>query len=515
MNAQLKHALLGLGLVGVLASVVTGGVGWTSVSRLAGQVHSATVVGDAMQAAALADMMHDAIRADVLQSIVSAQTGDAAGLAQSRKDLVEHADELYVQLTAARDADVPQTIKTGIDAALPTVTAYAEQGRAIQELAATDVNAALAKLPAFVAAFEQLEQRLTEPGEALEAYREEVRKDSERVIGSARWQLVLTNALALVAIWVVCLAIVRRIMSSINGAKALARAIAEGDLTQKVQVQGFTEIRELLHHLNEMHGNLQQIVGDVRDVAGAVASGSEQVAQGNQDLASRTETQASSLEETAAAMHQVATSVQTNADQVGQATGLAGRASQVAGEGGAVVSEVIHTMRRIEESSRKISDIIGVIDSIAFQTNILALNAAVEAARAGEAGRGFAVVASEVRSLAGRSAAAAREIKGLILASVEQVNQGTSLVNRAGDTMGNVVQSIGSVTEIMSGITRALQEQSDGVRQISEAVAHLDEATRQNAALVEEGANAAASLRNNSERLVENVAVFRLPGARS
>ncbi len=212
-------------------------------------------------------------------------------------------------------------------------------------------------------------------------------------------------------------------------------------------------------------------------------------------------------------MHEVSTSVQHNAEQVQQASALAAKASEVAQEGGAVVGEVIQSMHRIDGSSRKIGDIIGVIDSIAFQTNILALNAAVEAARAGEAGRGFAVVASEVRSLAGRSAEAAREIKGLITASVEEVNQGTLLVNRAGDTMGNVVSAIGSVTHIMQGIAGALREQTQGVQQVGEAIAHIDQATQQNAALVEESAAAAANLREQSERLVENVSVFKLPGS--
>ncbi|WP_460505692.1 methyl-accepting chemotaxis protein [Hydrogenophaga soli] len=212
-------------------------------------------------------------------------------------------------------------------------------------------------------------------------------------------------------------------------------------------------------------------------------------------------------------MHQVSASVQQNAEQVGQACALANQASNVAGVGGSVVSEVIASMRRIEGSSHKIADIIGVIDSIAFQTNILALNAAVEAARAGEAGRGFAVVASEVRGLAQRSAEAAKEIKGLILASVNEVSQGTALVNRAGDTMGEVVTAIGNVSQIMQTMTEALDQQTRDVLQVGEAIALLDQNTQQNAALVEEGAAAAASLNAQSVRLVTSVASFNLGDA--
>ena len=304
--------------------------------------------------------------------------------------------------------------------------------------------------------------------------------------------------------------IVRSITVPVREAVDLAQAVAAGDLTHVVRPKTTDEIGQLLHALSEMQRSLVRVVGQVRQGAEAVASASAQIAQGNQDLSSRTESQASALEETASSMEELSSTVRQNSDNAQQPNQLAQSASTVAVQGGEVVSQVVHTMTGIADSSRKISDIINVIDGIAFQTNILALNAAVEAARAGEQGRGFAVVAGEVRSLAGRSAEAAKEIKTLIQDSVERVEQGSSLVNRAGQTMQDVVDSIQRVTDIMGEISAASIEQSSGVAQVGEAVTQMDQATQQNAALVEEMAAAASSLRGQAHELVESVAVFRL-----
>ncbi len=312
---------------------------------------------------------------------------------------------------------------------------------------------------------------------------------------------------AVVATW-----IIRSITRPINSAVELARAVAAGDLTRVVDTKSQDEIGVLMKALAEMQAGLVQVVGRVRTGSESVSTASEQIAQGNQDLSSRTESQASALEETAASMEELSSTVRQNADNALQANQLAQSASRVAIEGGQVVSQVVDTMKGINESSRKISDIISVIDGIAFQTNILALNAAVEAARAGEQGRGFAVVAGEVRNLAQRSAAAAKEIKQLINDSVERVESGTVLVDKAGATMSEVVDSVRRVTDIMGEISSASKEQSDGVGQIGEAVTQMDQATQQNAALVEEMAAAASSLRTQATDLVQAVAVFRLSG---
>ena len=306
--------------------------------------------------------------------------------------------------------------------------------------------------------------------------------------------------------------ITRMLTRPVGRAVAAVAAIEGGDLTTALETDGRDEIAQLLQSLDRMQNNLRSIVLGVRQNAESVATASSEIAQGNADLSSRTEQQASSLEETAASMEELSSTVSQNAENAQQADALSKRASEVAAEGGAVVEQVVHTMKGIQESSERIAEIISVIDGIAFQTNILALNAAVEAARAGEQGRGFAVVAGEVRTLAQRSAEAAKEIKQLIGASVERVEQGSALVGQAGTTMNEVVNSVRRVTDLMAEISAASREQSTGVTQVGEAITQMDQVTQQNAALVEESAAAAESLRGQATQLVTAVAVFKLPG---
>ncbi len=306
------------------------------------------------------------------------------------------------------------------------------------------------------------------------------------------------------------LTLVRGLVRALSHAIDISQAVAQGDLTQTIHAQGRDEVAQLLKALTVMQASLSKVVSDVRSGSDHVATASTQIAAGNHDLSNRTMQQASALEETAASMEQLSATFNQNADTARQANQLALSASSTAVQGGTVVAQVVDTMNGINESSRKISDIIQVIDGIAFQTNILALNAAVEAARAGEQGRGFAVVASEVRSLAGRSADAAKEIKNLINASVERVAQGTHLVGQAGSTMTEVVNSIKRVTDLMGEISSASHEQSLGVSQVQTAVSQMDQVTQQNAALVEEMAAAANSLKTQAQDLVGTVAVFQL-----
>ena len=326
----------------------------------------------------------------------------------------------------------------------------------------------------------------------------------------AKWMVLGLLLTAVVLLTLFSWHIVALLQRRLAQARLVAEQVRDGDLATPVVDQAQDEVSPLLATLAEMQQSLSRVVGSVRSNADSVATASAQIAQGNQDLSGRTEQQASALQQTAATMEELGTTVRHNADSAKQANQLAQNASTVAAQGGDVVGQVVTTMQGINDSSRKIADIISVIDGIAFQTNILALNAAVEAARAGEQGRGFAVVASEVRSLAQRSAEAAKEIKTLIGHSVEQVEQGTALVDQAGKTMGEIVSSIQRVSDIVAEISSASVEQSSGVQQVGQAVTQMDQATQQNAALVEQSAAAADSLKGQAQQLVQAVAVFKL-----
>ncbi|MDD2727854.1 methyl-accepting chemotaxis protein [Malikia sp.] len=318
----------------------------------------------------------------------------------------------------------------------------------------------------------------------------------------------LMAAMLLLA-WLIARSILRQLGGEPGYATEITKRIAAGDLSTPIQIS-YPGQENLLAGLQSMRDQLATLVLQVRNGAESLASASTQIAQGNMDLSSRTENQASALEQTSASMEELGSTVRQNSDNARQANQLAQSASAVAVQGGQAVSHVVDTMKGIQESSRRIGDIIGVIDGIAFQTNILALNAAVEAARAGEQGRGFAVVAAEVRSLAVRSAEAAKEIKGLITASVERVEQGTQQVDQAGATINEVVNSIRRVTDIVGEISAASAEQSSGVNQIGEAVGQMDRATQQNGALVEEMAAAAAGLQEQAQELVQRISAFKL-----
>jgi methyl-accepting chemotaxis protein len=356
-----------------------------------------------------------------------------------------------------------------------------------------------------------------EPAKLLDQAGQKIQAVSEAAASEAAASGVRATRLSLLVMGAVCaLAIYgsvlfcRSVVRPLAQAVSVSQAVAEGDLTVAREAAGKSEIAQLFQALYAMQGSLSRVVARVRSNAEGVAAASAQIASGNNDLSVRTERQASALQETAASMEELSSTVRLNADNARQANQLATDASAVAAQGGEVVAEVVDTMKGINDSSKKIADIIGVIDGIAFQTNILALNAAVEAARAGEQGRGFAVVAGEVRSLAQRSAQAAKEIKDLIGTSVARVEQGTALVDKAGVTMAEVVAAIRRVNDIMGEISAASSEQSQGVAQVGEAVTQMDQATQQNAALVEQSAAAADSLKRQAVELVKAVAVFRL-----
>jgi len=360
-------------------------------------------------------------------------------------------------------------------------------------------------MPAAEAYMAAQKEMVTLQHRLVDRYTERARSAIEQAV---LFVLVLAGVALVVGV-LVAVSISRSITRPLRQAVEFADAIAHGDLTRRIAVSRQDEFGGLLRSLLEMQGGLQRVIDQIRQSSDGIGQAANEIAMGNQDLSGRTEQTASNLEETAASMEQLTATVKQSADAARQANQLASSAAEVAQRGGTVVGQVVHTMNDITQSSQRISDIISVIDGIAFQTNILALNAAVEAARAGEQGRGFAVVAGEVRSLAQRSAQAAKEIKDLINASVERVQDGSRLVGDAGHTMNEIVGSVQRVSDIIGEITAAAAEQSDGIGQVNVAVNQLDQMTQQNAALVEQSAAASESLRDQADRLAQAIAAFR------
>ncbi|MEO8600464.1 MAG: methyl-accepting chemotaxis protein [bacterium] len=505
---------LGLGffLMQILLVVVIG----FALSSMGGiQTHLNDIVDEDNVKSFAANEMVDNFRdvSGIVSSIVMLQ--DEAAM-QVQKNLLAAAREKYGKAKKVllgtslneKEKELLEKLDQSIKHAMPLVNNVVELGLQNQNTAAADIHMQQAA-PAIRLAIDVIDEIVVYEREAVQLASEQAKVEYIR----ARNLMLLLGGLAIALGVLVAWLITRSITRPINRAVQVARTVASGDLTSRIEVSTTDETGQLLQALKEMNDSLINIVGQVRSGTDAIVTASSQISAGNQDLSNRTEEQASSLEETAASMEELTTTVKQNDGSANQANQLAQSASAVAVKGGAVVSQVVDTMASINDSSKKIADIISVIDGIAFQTNILALNAAVEAARAGEQGRGFAVVATEVRNLAQRSAAAAKEIKVLIDDSVDKVDTGSKLVAQAGVTMNEVVESVKRVTDIMSEITVASQEQSSEIEQVNHAIGHMDDVTQQNAALVEEAAAAAASLHDQADNLAHLVSVFKLDGA--
>ncbi|RZJ09864.1 MAG: methyl-accepting chemotaxis protein, partial [Rubrivivax sp.] len=515
-NLKLRTRLIGAFVLVCLLGAVVSAIGIRNMSRLNDEA-------DTMYARELTAL-----------SIVKEANIDLIYVARDRRSALLASSEAERSKFLARADKAMADLRTGLDKARPLFvsekgkgylaeidhvwTEYASMGKDLQaRIAAAKLDDRAQVTQFLFGDFAERANRLDDRMSDLARLKEhDAKAASERttVIYEESRNLMLAlvvGAIVLgvgIGLWIARM-LTRQLGAEPSEAAALAAGVAAGDLSARIHLRD-GDTTSIMAALKAMQDSLGQVVSNVRSNSESVATASAEIAQGNQDLSQRTEEQASALEQTAASMEQLGATVKQNAENARQADQLAKNASAVAIKGGAVVGEVVTTMRAINDSSRKISDIIGVIDSIAFQTNILALNAAVEAARAGEQGRGFAVVASEVRNLAGRSADAAKEIKSLITASVERVEQGNALVDAAGATMSEVVGSITRVTDIMGEITAASIEQSAGVSQIGEAIGQMDQVTQQNAALVEESAAAAESLKVQARQLVDAVAVFQL-----
>ena len=508
---KLRNQILGLGLVGLFMTTAVGLTGLINANHLATAFDDTINIGLALQKSQQADMMHDAVRGDVLLALNGVLDKKPEEVAEATKDLAEHAAEFKKSLAGVIALPVSDEVKRIVAETTPLVDKYIEAGNAVLKVAESgDVAAAQAAIPEFQKAFKVLEVQMEKQSSAIESGVEAASILAAKGASNAKIQVAVGLTVSAIVLIFAGLWLAKHISAPMAQAVGVADKLSEGDLSSAITPSGNDETIQLLTAMKRMQTSFGGIVRSVKSNAANVANASAEIAQGNNDLSARTEQQASALEETAASMEELSSTVKQNADSARQANQLATNASTVAVEGGEVVGQVVETMKGINESSRKIADIISVIDGIAFQTNILALNAAVEAARAGEQGRGFAVVASEVRSLAGRSADAAKEIKSLINASVERVEHGTSLVDKAGATMTEVVTSIRRVTDIMGEISAASTEQSLGVAQVGEAVSSMDQTTQQNAALVEQMAAAASSLKSQANDLVQVVAVFKL-----
>lgn len=507
---RLRTQILGFGMAGVLVSVIVGFVGITNAKRIE------TAFGATVQTSLLlskcqdADMMHDAIRGDVMLSILHAQKSYDKGLAEADKTYAEHAQIFNSDIAEMESMALSDEARDALNKAKPLITSYLEIASKVQKVAHNDVADAEMKMSDVNKVFTELEAAMSSLSASIAKDVQAASIDTSTRVNRA---IVLIFVGLLIGAGTLLLAgwwLSGYVSRPIEKAVQVSEQIALGNLTVQIEAEGNMESIRLLETMGRMQANFMSMVRSVKGSADLVAATSSEIAQGNHNLSVRTEQQAAAIEETNASMSDWGQAIKQNADAARQANQMATNASSIAIQGGTVVNHVVETMRDINSSSQKIADIISVIDGIAFQTNILALNAAVEAARAGEQGRGFAVVASEVRALAGRSAEAAKEIKTLISASVEKVEQGSTLVDQAGATMNEMVKAIQNVTDIMGSITTATSEQSAGMSQIGEAIGSMDHTTQQNAALVEQMAAAAASLNQQAQELVQTVGVFRL-----
>ncbi len=462
------------------------------------------------------DMIHDAIRSDVALVLMALGGDTSLGVRNDAAEFEAHGKEMIKLVRGLDRTGISEELRKKVRVAIPNVERYVSLATSIVVGPSVDAAEVRARVPEFEKMFQLLEKDLDGVLDDISATAMALQKSTTDSGQLGARAIELTTLLALAALGFVSWLIGRSITKPINHAVRVAQAVASGDLSLQIEASGKGEMGQLMGALKLMNQSLNskmsQVMGQLRISGEAIATASRQLVQGNMNLSSRTEEQASTVEETAASVEELSSTVKQNAQNAHEAKELAELASGVAARGGEVVSRVVSTMDQIHKSSKKISEIISVIDGISFQTNILALNAAVEAARAGEQGRGFAVVASEVRNLAQRSAAAAKEIKGLIGDSVGKVELGSKLVAEAGQTMTETVDSIRRVTALMFDIANASQEQSEGIEQIGQAITQIDDVTQQNAALVEQASAASESLERQSDGLAELLRAFRLGG---
>lgn len=490
--------------------LLVGGVGFASAERLVAQKKRIVMNATALRLQMQADMMHDALRSDVLSALLSGSEGAADAKATVDAELKEHLETFNGALRELSELPLQSDTQAAVKAVRPALQAYGSLAKAIADTAFSDLAAAKAKRPEFDVAFKKLEDEMEQLSGSIEASSATELKAGEEAETLTRWLLGSTALGGGLVLYFLSDWIAKRVAQPVRRAAEAAEVVASGDLSQEIRIEGSGETRQLLEALSEMQRNLSGLVSSVSRSSESIATGSAEIAMGSTDLSQRTEETAAQLQRTTGTMSEITDSVRLTADTAAEATSLVGRTAKVAAQGGEAMGRVVQTMDEINAASRRIADITGVIDSIAFQTNILALNAAVEAARAGEQGRGFAVVAGEVRQLAQRAAGAAKEIKDLIEDSVSKVQAGSAQVAEAGRTMAAINAQVQQAAALIGGMDAASQTQRQGIEALDSAVRQVDQLTQQNAALVEESAAAAESLKLQATQMADVVRRFKL-----
>jgi methyl-accepting chemotaxis protein len=508
-GTTIRRQLLVTNVVGMALAFLIGGVALVASERLLGNSQAIADSGSALRAQMAADMMHDALRSDVLAALIAGAKQDASARKEVEAEFADHSQTFKTSLTQLDALPLDANTRQAVNKVRPALDAYIASAGKVVGLAFTDVAAAEAEMPAFQKAFKVLEDDMEELSALIEARSAEVQSKSEATGQQTRWIIGASAVLGAIGLNWLSATIGLRVARPVRTAVTVAQRVAGGDLSQPVPIEGSGETASLLEALSTMQDQLHNLVATVARSSDSIALGSAEIATGNTDLSQRTEQTAAELQRTASTMDTLTGAVRQSAETARNGNQLAEQASEVARQGGEAVGRVVDTMEGIRQASKRIADILGVIDSIAFQTNILALNAAVEAARAGEQGKGFAVVAAEVRTLAQRSAQAASEIKSLIADSVAQVEAGGAQVAEAGKTMGDIVAQVQKVSHMMGDIQRTTAEQSEDIARVGSAIQQVDHMTQQNAALVEQSAAAADSLKQQAAELATVVQRFQ------
>lgn len=511
MKLTIRGRLLCLVALIVVVIAVLGGVARYGMSAARGGLQSVVLTARTLRNHMEGDMMHDALRSDVLAALLADTPADAQS---AQSDLREHAQHFREMIESNREIATGE-ISEALATIGPSLDAYIKNAEAIVGVAQADKARAHSMLPDFLRSFSELEDKLSVASDRIESSAKAAEQQAGAAISGAMKIGIAALLVAIAIALTVSGLTVRAITAGLGSLLAVIARMTDGELGTSIHIENHDEFGQLLTQLRALDRKLAGIVTSVHGSADSVSTAARELSQGNDDLSQRTQEQAAALEETASSMEEMAATVKQNADNIRTANQLSMSARSQADRGGGVLQNAVDAMEQINDSSRKIADIVGVVDEIAFQTNLLALNAAVEAARAGEQGRGFAVVASEVRNLAQRSAGAAKEIKGLIQSSVERVKAGSELVGDSGRTMQEITLSIRKLTDVVAEISAATEEQARSIDEVNRAVAQIDSATQQNAALVEQAAAASKSMEQRTGQLLGEIGFFKTDAKRS